>query len=174
MLAALLVALSVADPFHLRHARWFVVGLSLLTVVLATAAVTVAVRVRVLQVLVVVVGGALAFGWALVAYLAIGVDDPRSAVSEVVSGDQRLVVEEGAAYSVDPVFRVVLRSGAGPFEQESLVWQGMAEGPAPAEVAFRGVDEVQVRVGSCTYVSHVEPVTLAVDPVHRPERQDGC
>ncbi|GAA3220464.1 hypothetical protein GCM10017691_04790 [Pseudonocardia petroleophila] len=167
ILAALLAGLAVLDPFHLRHVQWFVAGTVLLTIVLVTAALAVAVRVFALRLLVLVVGGILAVGWGLTAWLAIGLDDPRSAVVEVASGDRRLVVQEGAAFTIDPVFRVVLRAGAGPFEQESLVWQGDPEGAGPGGVAFRGVDEVEVRTGGCVLVSRIEPVTLAVDPVHR-------
>ncbi|MBW0136614.1 hypothetical protein [Pseudonocardia abyssalis] len=168
VLAALLAGLAVLDPFHLRHVQWFVAVTVLLTIVLLTAAPAVAVRLFALRVLVPVLGGILAVGWALTAWLAVGLDDPRSAVVEVVSGDRRLVVQEGQGFSIDPVFGVVLRAGAeGPFEQEVLVWRGDPEGAGPDEVAFRGSDEVEVRTGGCVLVSRVEPVTLSVDPVHR-------
>lgn len=175
IIAAMLAALAVADPFHLRHAGWFTAGLVLLTLVLATVAVAVAVRFTVLRALVLLLGGALSVGWLVIVWTLIGLGDPdRPVVAEVDSGYRRLVILEGSAFAIDPVYRVVLRSGDGPFEQESLVWQGFEEGPSPGEVAFRGGDEVQVRAGSCVYVSRIEAVTLAVDPVHRPERLDGC
>lgn len=168
LLAALLAGLAVLDPFHLRHVRWFVAGTVVVTLVLVTAALVVAVTLYAVRVLVLVLGGILTLGWAAVAYLAIGLDDPRGVVTEVASGDRRLVVLRGEPFTVDPVFHVVLRAGApGPFEQESPVWQGDPEGAAPDEVAFRGSDEVQVRTGGCVFVSRVEPVTLTVDPVHR-------
>ncbi len=62
----------------------------------------------------------------------------------------------------------MLRAGGGPFAQESPVWRG----DEPVEVAFRGVDEVEIRAGTCVLVSQVEPVTLDVDPVHR--GTDSC
>ncbi len=168
ILAALLAGLAVLDPFHLRHVQWFVAGTVLLTLVLVTAALAVAVKLYAARVLVLVLGGIAALGWAVVSYLAIGLDDPRGVVSEVASGDRRLVVLEGAAFTIDPVFRVVLRAGAaGPFEQESLVWQGDPEGAGPDEVAFRGPDEVEIRTGGCVLVSQIEPLTLSVAPVHR-------
>lgn len=156
------------DPFHLRHVRWFVAGTVLLMLVLVTAAPAVAVTCYVVRVLVLVLGGILAVDWAAVAHLAIGLDDPRTAVIEVASGDRRLVVQEGRAFTIDPAYRVILRAGApGPFEQESLVWQGDPEGAGPDEVAFRGPDEVEIRTGGCVLVSQIEPVTLSVEPVHR-------
>jgi hypothetical protein len=168
VVAALLAGLAVLDPFHLRHVQWWVAGTVLLTLLLVTAALAVAVTLYPLRVLVLVLGGTVSVGWAVVAYLAIGLDDPRAAVSEVARGDRRLVVQEGQAFTIDPVYRVVLRAGApGPFEQESLVWLGDPEGAGPDEVAFRGPDEVEIRTGSCVLVSQVEPVTLGVDPVHR-------
>lgn len=167
VVAALLAGLAVLDPFHLRHAPWFVAGTVLLTIVLATAVPAVAVKLYLARVLVLVLGGILAVGWAAVAWLAIDLTDEGSPVAEVTSGGQRLVVLEGAPFTVDPVFRVVLRAGTGPFEQQSDVWVGYAEGPAPDAVAFRGVDEVEVRTGTCVFVSRVERVTLVVDPVHR-------
>lgn len=166
VLAALLAGLAVADPFHLRHAPWFVAGTVLLLVLLATATLAVAVRVRPARVLVGVLGGILALAWTVIAVLAIDLRDEGRPVSEVVSGGQRLVVLDRPV-GIDPASAVVLRAGDGPFEQESPVWFGAAEGAAPDAVAFRGTDEVEVRVGSCVLVSRVEPVTLAVDPVHR-------
>jgi hypothetical protein len=167
VVAALLAGLAVLDPFHLRHAAWFVFGTVLLTVLLATAALAVAVRVFALRVLVLVLGGIAAVAWTAIALLAMDLVDEGTPVAEVASGGQRLVVLEGAAFAIDPVYRVVLRAGEGPFEQQSDVWFGYEDGPAPDAVAFRGVDEVEVRTGTCVLVSRVEPVTLAVDPVHR-------
>jgi hypothetical protein len=172
VVAVLLAGLAVLDPFHLRHAAWFVGGTVLLVIVLATAALAVAVRLTALRVPVLVLGGIAAVGWATVAGLAMDLADEGAPVSEVASGGRRLVVLEGAAFTTDPVHRVVLRAGEGPFEQESDVWLGRPEGPAPDAVAFRGTDEVEVRSGTCVLVSRVEPVTLAVDPVHR--AAPGC
>ncbi len=166
VLAALLAGLAVADPFHLRHAPWFVTGTVLLLVLLASATLVVAVRVRAARVVLGVLGATLALAWAVIAVLAIGLRDEGRPVSEVVSGGQRLVVLDRPVL-IDPTFAVVLRAGGGVFEQESPVWFGAAEGTGPTSVAFRGVDEVEVRVGTCVLVSRVEPVTLAVAPVHR-------
>ncbi|MCX6464032.1 MAG: hypothetical protein NTW05_10635 [Pseudonocardiales bacterium] len=172
VLAALAAGLAVLDPFHLRHAAWFVAGTVLATVVLATLALAVAVKLYLVRVLVLVLGGILAVAWAAVSWLAMGLTDDARPVSEVASGAQRLVVLEGAPFAIDPVYRVVLRAGDGPFEQQSDVWIGYADGPVPDAVAFRGTDEVEIAVGTCLLVSRVEPVTLAVDPVHR--AAPGC
>lgn len=166
VLAALLAGLAVADPFHLRYAPWFVAGTVLLLIVLATATLAVAVRLRPARIAVAVLGGILAVGWALVAVLAVDLRDEGRPLAEVVSGGQRLVVLDRPVV-IDPAFAVVLRAGDGPFQQESPVWFGTPEGAAPDAVAFRGTDEVEVRIGGCVLVSRVEPVTLAVDPVHR-------
>lgn len=168
VVAAFLAGLAVLDPFHLRWASWFVAGAVLLTIVLATLALAVAVKLFAARVLVLVLGGIVAVGWAAVAVLAVGPADAPRPVSEVASGTRRLVVVEDPEPTVDgPAFRVQLRAGDGPFEQESDVWFGEGSGPAPDAVAFRGPDELEVRVGTCVLVSRVEPVTLAVDPVHR-------
>ncbi|WP_300008309.1 hypothetical protein [Pseudonocardia sp.] len=168
VIAVLLAGLSLLDPFHLRHASWFTAGTVLLAIVLATATLTVAVTIYVARVLVLMLGGTLALGWAVIAWLSIGLDEEGRSVSEVVSGGQRLVVLEGLErFSPDPVTWVVLRAGNGPFEQEAPVWQGLPEGGGPDTVAFRGSDELEIRSGTCVLVSRVEPVTLRVDPVHR-------
>jgi hypothetical protein len=168
VIAALLIGLAVLDPFHLRWASWFVAGTVLLTIVLTTLSITVAVRLFAVRVLVLVLGGILAAGWAAIAVLAMGLEDDLRLVSEVASGAQRLVVVEASGFATEgPAFRVLLRSGGGPFEQESPVWIAQEGGPEPDAVAFRGTDEVEVRTGTCVLVSQVEPVTLAVDPVHR-------
>lgn len=171
VIAAILAGLAVLDPFHLRYAPRFVAGTVLLTLVLATITLAVAVKVYPLRVLVLVLGGIAALGWAVVAWLVIDLDDPRTVVSEVRSGDQRLTVLEGGAFALGPVHSVVLRAGDGPFAQESPVWLGAEDGSEP-EVAFRGADEVEIRTGTCVLVSRVEAGTLEVDPVHR--GTDGC
>lgn len=174
VLVGALAGLAIADPFHLRHIRWFTAGLVLLAVLLLTAAFAVAVR-GVLRVFVLVVGGVAALGWVAVVALADQVGVENREVSEVAEGDRRLVVVEGALGAIDPVYAVVLRSGGGPFEQETVVYQGVEAAPAPAEVRFVDPDTVEVRTGAgCAYRSEVEAVTLAVDPVHRPLRADGC
>ncbi|MHA6626949.1 hypothetical protein ACU61A_16060 [Pseudonocardia sichuanensis] len=175
VLVGALAGLAIADPFHLRHIRWFTAGLVLLAVLLVTAAFAVVARRGVLRVFVLVVGGIAALGWVAVVALADQVSVENREVSEVADGDRRLVVVEGALGAIDPVYAVVLRSGGGPFEQETVVYQGVEAAPAPAEVRFVDPDTVEVRTGAgCAYRSEVEAVTLAVDPVHRPLRADGC
>lgn len=170
-----LAALAVADPFHLRHARWFTAGLVELALLLATATVAVAVRRGVARVLMLAIGGAFALGWVLVVWLATELTTRNDEVSQVADGDRRMVVLEGSPFAFDPIYAVVLRSGAGPFEQESVVYEGVEEAPAPTELRFVDGDTVEVRTsGGCVYRSEVEAVTLAVEPVHRPRRIDGC
>ncbi|GAA1320982.1 hypothetical protein ACQPZA_03670 [Pseudonocardia xinjiangensis] len=170
-----LAALAVADPFHLRHARWFTAGLVLLALLLLTSAFAVAVRRGLARVLVLAVGAIAVLGWATVVWTASQVAGIDQTVSEVADGGRRLVVVEGAPYAIDPIYAVVIRAGSGPFEQESIVYQGVEEAPAPADVRFVDSDTVEVRTaGGCMYRSEVEGVTLAVDPVHRPLRADGC
>ncbi len=175
VLVAAFAALAVADPFHLRHARWFTAGSVLLAVVLLTAAFAVVARRGVLRVFVVVVGSVAALGWVALVAVANQVSAQNHTVSEVADGGRRLVVVEGAVAAIDPTYAVVLRSGDGPFEQETVVYQGVEAAPAPAEVRFVDADTVEVRTsGGCVYRSEVEAVTLGVDPVHRPLRADGC
>lgn len=170
-----LAVLALLDPFHLRHARWFTAGLVLLVVLLVAAAFAVVARRGLLRGFVLVVGGVAVVGWVAVVWLATQVTADSRAVSEVADQGRRLVVLEGGAASIDPVFAVVLRSGGGPFEQETLVYQGLEEAPAPAGVRFVDADTVEVRSGEgCLYRSEVESVTLAVDPVHRPLRLGSC
>jgi hypothetical protein len=171
----MLAALAVADPFHLRHARWFTAGLVLLALLLGTAALAVAVRRGALRVLVLVLGGIAVIGWCALVGIASQLTSSNREVSEVADGGRRLIVLEGAALAIDPVYAVVLRAGGGAFEQETVVYQGVEAAPAPADVRFVGPDTVEVRTsGGCSYRSEVEAVTLAVDPVHRPLRADGC
>ncbi len=174
-LAGGLAVLAVADPFHLRYARWFTAGLVLATLLLLTVAAMVIARRGLMRVLVLVIGGSAMLGWILVVMLASQLVQENRVVSEVAAGNMRLLVVEGAPAAIDPVYAVVLRAGGGPFEQESVVYQGLEEVPEPAEVRFVDDRTVEVRMGSgCSYRSQVEAGTLAVDPVHRPLRIDGC
>jgi hypothetical protein len=175
VVVGLLAVLAVADPFHLRHARWFTAGLVLLGILLLTAALAVAVGRGILRVLVLIVGGVAVLGWCALIGVANRLTSPSTELSQVADGGRRLVVLEGSAVAIDPVFAVVLRAGGGPFEQEAVVYQGVEAAPAPDDVRFVDADTVEVRVrGGCVYRSEVEAVTLAVDPVHRPLRADGC
>lgn len=170
-----LAVLAVADPIHLRHARWFTAGLVLLAVVAATAACAVAVRTRRLRVAVAALGGAAALGWAGLVFQASQLAADNRDLSSVAEGDRRLVVVEGATAGAGPVYAVVVRSGGGPFEQESVVYQGVAGVPAPAVARFVDAGTVEVAIATgCRYRSQVRPGTLAADPVHRPLHPGGC
>ena len=174
-LAGGLAVLAVADPFHLRYARWFTAGLVLLTLLLLTAALAVIARRGLLRVLVLVFGGSAVLGWILVVTLAAQLVPESRVLVETADGGRRLLVMEGSLTSLDPVYAVVLRSGSGPFEQESLVYQGLEQMPQPAQVRFVDAGTVEVSMTSgCRYRSTVEAGTLAVEPVHRPLRIDGC
>jgi hypothetical protein len=172
LIAGGLAGLAVADPFHLRHARWFTAALVLLTLLLAMAAFAVVLR-GVLRVFVLVIGGVAALAWVgLVLAAAQLTATENRVVDEAADGGRRLlVVEDGAPQAT---YAVVLQSGSGLFEQETVVYQGVEGMAAPAEVRWVDGDTVEVRTGGCVYRSEVEPVTLAVDPVHRPLRADGC
>jgi hypothetical protein len=166
--------LAVADPFHLRYARWFTAGAVLLAIALVVAAFAVVARRGLLRGFVLVVGVIAMAGWLLVVYLAMQLQVGNQESGEVEDGGRRLLVLQ--AYPVlEPSFAVVVRSGGGPFEQESLVYQGPAGAPAPAAVRFVDSDTVEVEVGSgCTYRSEIEGGTLAVSPVHRPLQAGVC
>lgn len=170
-----LAVVAATDPFHLRHARWFTAGLVLLTLLLLTAAVAMLVRRGLLLVLALVIGGSAIVGWIGIVGLASRLESDNQVLSEVADGDRRLLVVEGRDLAIDPAYAVVLRAGGGPFEQESLVYQGWPEGPAPNGVRFVDTGTVEVEVGSnCRYRSSVEPGTLAIEPVHRPLQLNSC
>jgi hypothetical protein len=174
VLVIALAGLAIADPFHLRHIRWFTASAVLLAVLLVTAALTVVAPRGPLRVLVLAIGAVAALGWVAVVLLATRVTVENRTVAEVADGGRRLVVVEGASTAIDPVYAVVVRSGSGAFEQETVVYQGAEAGPVPTEVRFVDADTVEVRTSGCAYRSEVEALTLAVDPVHRPLRPDGC
>jgi hypothetical protein len=175
VLAGGLAILAVADPFHLRYARWFTAGLVLATLLLLTAALAVIARRGLLRVLVLVGGGIAIVGWTAVVWLAAQLDVENRVVSEAADGNRRLLVVEGSPIAIDPIYAVVLRSGGGPFEQEALVYQGLQEMPPPSDVRFVDGGAVEVLVGSnCRYRSTVEGGTMAVEPVHRPLRLGAC
>jgi hypothetical protein len=175
VLAGGLAMLAVADPFHLRYARWFTAGLVLAALLLLTAALAVIARRGLLRVLVLVGGGIAIVGWTAVVWLAAQLDVENRVVSEAADGNRRLLVVEGSPIAIDPIYAVVLRSGGGPFEQEALVYQGLEEMPPPSDVRFVDGGAVEVLVGSnCRYRSTVEGATMAVEPVHRPLRLGTC
>jgi hypothetical protein len=166
--------LALADPFHLRHIRWFTASAVLLAVLLVTAAFVVVAPRGVLRVTVLTLGGLAALGWVGIVVLATQVTVENRTVSEVEDGGRRLVVVEGAPAGSSPIYAVVVRSGSGMFEQETVAYQGVESGPLPSGVRFVDADTVEVRMGPCVYRSDVEAVTLAVDPVYRPSRPDTC
>ncbi|MCO1658945.1 hypothetical protein [Pseudonocardia humida] len=173
LVAVGLGGLSVMDPFHLRHARWYTSGAVLLAIVLVTVAFAVVARRGLLRGLVVVVGAVAVVGWVGLVWLASQLVNDSTEVSETAADDRRLVVLE-ARVIIDPAYAVVVRSGSGPFAQESLVYQGLEGAPAPA-ARFVDPDSVEVTTPTgCTYRSDIEAVTLAVSPVHRPFRLDTC
>jgi hypothetical protein len=164
LVVAVLAGVSVADPFHLRQARWFTAGLIALGLVLLTAMIAVAVPRGALRWLTLIVGVAAVLGWAA---LVLGASTLAAGGRQVAEADQagrRLVTVEADGA---PAFAVVLRSGGGPFEQESLVYQGLTGAPQP-DAHFVDAWTVEVAVGTCRYRSGVEDVTLAVAPVHHP------
>jgi hypothetical protein len=175
VIAVVVAGVAVADPFHLRHIRWFTASAVLLAVLLGTAAFVVLVPRGPLRVLVLSLGGAAAVGWVGMVLLATQVTVDNHTVSEVVEdGGRRLVVVEAVPLAARPVYAVVVRSGGGVFEQETVVYQGVEAGPVPSDVRFVDPDTVEVRTGPCVYRSEVEAVTLDVDPVYRPLRPDTC
>jgi hypothetical protein len=170
-----LAALALADPFHLRYAGPYAAVLVTLAILLVTLVLVRTLPGRGLRVLAATSGALLGLGWLALVWLAAEFAGPDRVVDEVASaGDERLVVVEGHAF-VDVVYSVRLRAGSGPLAQEALVWQGLADGAPPSEVRFAGEGVVEVVAsGVCGYRSTFDPVTLDVDPVHRPLRLDGC
>ena len=69
ILVVILAGLSVLDPFHLRHAGWFSVGLVFLAIVLVTATVAALVH-GFLRGIVLVIGILAMLGWAGFAWFA--------------------------------------------------------------------------------------------------------
>src|SRR3954463_13858675 len=137
LVAVGLGGLAVADPFHLRYARWFTAGAVLVAIALVTAAFTVVARRGLLRGFVLLLGFAALAGWVVVVLLAMQLQVGNREISEVDDGGRRLLVLE--AYPVlDPPWAVVLRPGGAPCEKESLVSRGVRAPPPP--VAARFVD----------------------------------
>ncbi len=174
LVAVGLGGLAVADPFHLRYARWFTAGAVLVAIALVTAAFAVVARRGLVRGFVLVVGVVAMAGWLAVVWLAMQLQIGDREPMQVADGGRRLVVLE-AYPSIDASYAVVVRSGSGPFEQESLVYQGVAGAPGPSAVRFVDSDSVEVQVsGGCSYRSEIEGATLAVSPVHRPLQLGVC
>jgi hypothetical protein len=170
---------AFADPFHLLVRPWFAgiavgLGVILLAVWLLLVVRRSAVRVLVAAVAVLVVAVWGVFVWASLAI------SPGLAVLEEVPGPPasrlRLAVVEAETFATDgQAYSVRLRAGSGPLTQDSPVWVGLGDGARPATVRFADERTVEVVTGDgCGYRSTVDPVTLTVDPVHRPLRLDGC
>lgn len=174
VIAVVVAGVALADPFHLRHIRWFTASAVLLAVLLVTAAFAVLAPRGVVRLVVLCLGAVATLGWVGIVVLATNVTAENRTVSEVGDGGRRLVVVESTPVAARPVYAVVVRSGAGVFEQETVVYQGVEAGPVPSEVRFVDADTVEVRTGPCVYRSKVEAVTLAVDPVYRTLRPDTC
>jgi hypothetical protein len=164
VVVAVLAGVSLADPFHLRQARWFTTGLIAVALVLLTVLLATGAPRGPLRWVALVVGAAAVLGWAGFVYGASALTGGSKPVAEADDAQRRLVTLEGES---GRTYAVVLRSGGGPFEQESLVYQGVAGAPAPT-ARFVDPGTVEVAVGTCRYRSGVEAVTLAVQPVHRP------
>jgi hypothetical protein len=176
--AAGLATFTALDPFNLAWADGATAVLVGVTITLLTIGAAGAQRRRARRVLVAVLGTVVFLAWCAAVVVAVRFAGHQRVVSQVDAAGYRLVVVEGHAFA-DPVYSVLLRRGSGPLVQEALVWQGLAKGAAPAEARFRGDPvadpEVEVIAGpGCGYRSRFDPVTLAVDPVHRPLRLDGC
>ena len=164
VVVAVLAGVSLADPFHLRQARWFTTGLIavalvLLTVLLATGAPRGPLR-----------WVALVVGWPRCS-AGPGSCTARARSPAAASRSPRPTTPSaGWSPSKETAAgrtRWCCARVAGPFEQESLVYQGVAGAPAPT-ARFVDPGTVEVAVGTCRYRSGVEAVTLAVQPVHRP------
>jgi hypothetical protein len=174
VIVIVVAGVALADPFHLRHIRWFTASAVLLAVLLVTAAFALLAPRGLLRLIVLIIGGLAALGWIGIVAVATQVTVENRMVAEVVDGGRRLVIVEAAPAATGPIYAVVVRSGSGMFEQESVVYQGVESGVPPSDIRFVDGDTVEVRTGPCTYRSEVEAVTLAVDPVYRAMRPDTC
>ncbi|GAA1841282.1 hypothetical protein GCM10009836_20770 [Pseudonocardia ailaonensis] len=179
LVVAAVAAFAVVDPFHLLVAPWFA-GITVgLGVVLLTVWIALAITRRLARALVAVAGGLVVLVWGAFTWASIVISPGLSVIREVPGppGSRlRLAIVEVQTIAVDgPTYSVRLRAGSGLLTQDSPVWVGLSEGAAPRDVRFAGDTTVEViGSGGCGYRSTVSPVTLAVDPVHRPLRLDGC
>ncbi|WP_181779099.1 hypothetical protein [Pseudonocardia pini] len=172
-------AFALVDPLHLLVRPWFA-GIAVgLGVVLLTVWVALALRRPVARFLVGALGLLVALVWAVFVWASIAISPGLAVVSEVAGPDGsrlRLAVVEVETLAMDaPAYSVRLRAGSGLLTQDSPVWVGLSEGAPPTGVRFVDERTVDVVAGEgCGYRSTVDPVTLTVDPVHRPLRLDGC
>ncbi|MGP4022103.1 hypothetical protein [Actinomadura sp. 3N407] len=81
----------------------------------------------------------------------------------------------GGPGDIDYLGDVRIRTGKGLFAQESVVWTGEEDGPAPKTVRFTGSRQIEVVTDSgCTYRSTFDGDTLKVVPVHHVPRGADC
>ncbi|MFR9805530.1 hypothetical protein ACL02T_25075 [Pseudonocardia sp. RS010] len=179
LVVALLAAVAVADPFHLLFAPWYAGVLVGLGIVLLTVWAALQARRTTWRIAVAAAGLLVTAVWVVLTWASVVFSPGLATVREVPGppGSRlRLALVETRTFAADgPAYSVRARAGSGPFLQDSPVWVGLGEGVPPAELRFaddRTVEVVPAR--GCGYRSTVDPVTLAVDPVHRPLRLDGC
>lgn len=179
LVVALLAAAAVADPFHLLLAPWYAGVLVGLTILLLTVWAALQARRTGWRIAIAAAGVLVIAVWAVLTWASI-VFSPGLATIREVPGPPgsrvRLALVETRTFAADgPAYSVRARAGSGPFLQDSPVWVGLSQGVPPAELRFvddRTVEVVPAR--GCGYRSTLDPVTLAVDRVHRPLRLDGC
>lgn len=177
VVCAALAAFAALDPFHLRHAFAYTAATVLVALVLGTVLLVRVLRARWLKLVTGALGGLLVAGW--IGYIALtlafaGIGPETVVRSGGESGQVELVLVRGRAFDA-PVYSVRLRTGGGPFAQESTVWEGVANGAAPRTVRLVGDDVAEVVAGErCGYRSTYDRTTLDAEPVNRPIRPDGC
>lgn len=175
VLAVILAAVAVADPFNLRWAAWWTAGTVALALLLVTFALVALAPARILRTFLAVLGLVLTAGWVVAVLLLVQWGGPAPAdVRELAAdGGLRAVLVTGQRDSPDSGPAVVVRSGSGPFEQQSLVWSGTSGTPEPDGAAFvDGMAEIQL--GTCSFAVPVEPVTLEAVPILQGAGAGGC
>ena len=177
IVCALLAGVAALGPFHLRYAPQYTGVLVLAALVLALVSAIRMLRERFLRTAAVAIVGLLLACWLgliglWVAFAGLG---PDTVVRDGgTSGRIHLLVVRARAFDA-PVFSVRLRTGGGPFAQETVVWEGLARGAAPTGLRFAADHTAEiVAAGQCGYRSTFDRVTLDARPVNRPIRPDGC
>jgi hypothetical protein len=183
LLVVALATFALADPFNLRLAPWYAGVLGTLAVGIVTLWLVLWVRRGAVRFLVGCAGLLVALVWVAFSWVAISFLPGEAVLREIPAAPGsrvRLVLVESGTLAADAsVPSVRVRAGSGPFEQDSPVWLGLAEGVAPTTVRFGPPSAagtvVEVVAGAdCGYRSTVDEVTLSVDQVHSPLRLDGC
>ena len=95
VVVAVLAGVSLADPFHLRQARWFTAGLIALALVLLTVLLATATPRGPLRWVTLVLGVAAVLGWGAFVYGASALAGGGKAVAEADDAERRLVTLEG-------------------------------------------------------------------------------